>query len=64
MNCSVTPSWLGLEAAAANGSNGTQVGVANVRERLQALYGSAASFALVSNTPDGVLARLELPISS
>ena len=61
---SVADTGLGLEAAAANGSNGTQVGVANVRERLQALYGSAASFALVSNTPDGVLARLELPISS
>ncbi|HTN64961.1 MAG TPA: histidine kinase, partial [Burkholderiaceae bacterium] len=60
---SVADTGLGLEAAAANGSSGTQVGVANVRERLQALYGGTASFALVSNTPDGVLARLELPIS-
>jgi hypothetical protein len=50
---------LGLNAA---DSTGTQLGVANIRERLQALYRDRAAFSLNQNTPRGVTAHLTLPL--
>ena len=40
---------------------GAGVGLANIRERLAALYGDAASFTLVANEPHGVVATIEVP---
>ena len=45
-------------------SKGTQLGVANIRERLHGMHGETASLALAANTPAGVVARLQLPIHS
>jgi hypothetical protein len=55
----VIDNGLGLNAA---GSAGTQVGVANIRERLQPLYRDRAAFALNPNTPHGVTAHLTIPL--
>ncbi|MNT06740.1 Sensor histidine kinase YpdA [compost metagenome] len=43
-------------------TKGTQLGVANIRERLRGMHGDAASLSLNANTPAGVIARLQLPI--
>jgi signal transduction histidine kinase len=51
----------GLGFDACPDAKGTQVGVANIRERLQALYGERAQFSLTPNAPAGVLARLTIP---
>ncbi|APV49375.1 hypothetical protein BWI17_06590 [Betaproteobacteria bacterium GR16-43] len=40
---------------------GAGVGLANIRERLAALYGDAAKLTLVENTPRGVVATIEVP---
>jgi signal transduction histidine kinase len=61
LTLTVTDTGLGLDASAGT-TNGTKVGVANVRERLQALYGDRASFSLTPNTPTGVIARLTIPL--
>ena len=45
-------------------SKGTQLGVANIRERLRGMHGDSASLSLTANTPAGVVARLQLPIHS
>jgi hypothetical protein len=59
----VADDGLGLDASAnSNDSNGTHVGIANIRERLHALYGERASFSLLPNAPDGVLAQLTIPL--
>lgn len=50
---------LGLEAPA---QSGTRVGLANVRERLTALYGEQASFRLYANLPEGAIAEICLPL--
>jgi hypothetical protein len=42
---------------------GSGVGLTNIRERLAALYGDAASLTLVANTPHGVVATIEVPRS-
>ncbi len=42
---------------------GTGVGLTNIRERLAALYGDAASLTLEANTPRGVVATIEVPRS-
>jgi sensor histidine kinase YesM len=39
------------------------VGLVNVRERLAALFGPAATFELIANTPSGLIARLWIPKS-
>ncbi|UTY60806.1 histidine kinase [Massilia sp. erpn] len=44
------------------GKEGTNVGLSNTRERLQALYGNAASLTLEAVAPAGALARILLPI--
>lgn len=56
---SVIDDGLGLDAA---DSAGTQVGVANIRERLQALYGDRAAFSLIPNPPHGVTAQITIPL--
>jgi hypothetical protein len=40
---------------------GTGVGLANVSERLAALYGSAAKVTIDANTPSGTIATIEVP---
>ncbi len=40
---------------------GAGVGLANIRERLAALYGDAAKLTLVANQPQGVVATIEVP---
>jgi sensor histidine kinase YesM len=42
----------------------TKVGLANLRERLHALYGEHGSLSLEPNTPSGVIARLTVPLQS
>ena len=39
------------------------VGLSNIRERLLALYGGAASLALEDNSPRGVVARISVPLA-
>lgn len=63
MKLTVTDTGLGLQAekpALQPSSSG--VGLSNVRERLQALYGADASLTLNPNLPAGVIAQLNLPI--
>jgi LytS/YehU family sensor histidine kinase len=62
LTLSVTDNGLGLDAAANAGSDGMQVGVANTRDRLQALYGAQAAFSLTPNTPHGVHAQITIPL--
>lgn len=47
----------------AGSSPGTGVGLANVRERLGALYGSKAKLLVEANSPSGTIARIEVPYS-
>src|SRR5262249_29515527 len=42
---------------------GTGVGLANVRERLAALYGGRARLIIETNTPTGTIATIEMPYS-
>lgn len=44
-------------------SGGAGVGLANTRQRLATLYGERASLELATNTPRGVIARLQLPLA-
>jgi Histidine kinase len=45
----------------ANAEKGGGVGLANIRERLLALYGETAKLSLESNAPKGVVAIIEIP---
>jgi hypothetical protein len=45
-------------------SIGAGVGLANIRERLEALYGGAAKLTLEANTPKGVIATIEVPMEA
>ena len=45
----------------AGGKPGTGVGLANVRERLAALYSGRAKFTLEANSPSGTIATVEVP---
>ena len=51
----------GFGATAA--TQGTGIGLANVRSRLCALYGERASLTITENAPHGVVARVQLPIA-
>ena len=42
-------------------SRGTGIGLANIRSRLTALYGTAARFTLAPNIPRGIRATIEIP---
>jgi signal transduction histidine kinase len=61
----VSDTGLGLEAThhPRYQNHGTHVGLANVRERLQALYGDRAEFHISPNSPAGTIAQLTLPLS-
>jgi len=59
LTLSIIDDGLGLDAA---DSAGTQLGVANIRERLQALYRDRAAFSLVPNAPHGVTAQITIPL--
>jgi hypothetical protein len=43
------------------GSSGSGIGLANIRSRLQTLYGSAGSLAVRANEPSGVRASIRIP---
>lgn len=58
LRLSIADTGLGVGPASASG---TQVGLANVRERLLALYGPSASLLLAANSPVGTIAQLNLP---
>jgi len=58
LRLSIADTGLGLGVSPARG---TQVGLANVRERLLALYGTSASLLLLANPSDGTIAQLDLP---
>ena len=59
-NLRVTVADTGLGFGAA-GKPGTGVGLANVRERLAALYGGRAKFTIEANSPTGTIATIEVP---
>lgn len=56
----IADNGLGLDAPSSKG--GTQLGLANTRARLHALFGDAATLALIPNGPGGAVARLTLPL--
>ena len=58
---SVADTGLGFGKAA---TAGTGVGLANVRERLQLLYGSRASVAVTANEPSGTVVTITVPYKS
>ena len=43
---------------------GGGIGLSNIRERLQALFGDAAKLTLESNTPRGMIATIEVPTAA
>ncbi|QDZ26866.1 sensor histidine kinase [Noviherbaspirillum sp. UKPF54] len=60
LTLSVADTGLGLDGQ--HQQPGTQVGVANIRERLRALYGERASFTLHPNMPEGAIAQIRIPL--
>ncbi len=54
----------GLGIASTRDSSSTGIGLANLRARLAALYGDAASLKLADNVPQGTVVTIELPIES
>ena len=59
-NLRVTVADTGLGFGAA-GKPGTGVGLANLRERLAALYSGRAKFTIEANSPSGTIATIEVP---
>lgn len=58
LRVTVADTGLGFGAGSAPG---TGVGLANVRERLAALYGGTAKLTVDANTPSGTIATIEVP---
>lgn len=58
LRVTVADTGLGLGAG---GTAGTGVGLANVRERLAALYGGSARLQVEANMPSGTIATIEVP---
>jgi hypothetical protein len=58
LRVTVADSGLGFAAA---GISGSGVGLANVRERLAALYGGAARLSIEANSPSGTIVTIEVP---
>ena len=63
LQLTVSDSGLGLDQSQPS-KNGTHVALANIRERLLALYGAAASLTLTAGRPGGAVARLTLPLAT
>jgi sensor histidine kinase YesM len=61
LTLSVMDTGLGLDASA---DHGMQIGLKNVSERLQVLYGDAATVSLAPNVPNGAIAQLKLPLQT
>ncbi|WP_395707499.1 sensor histidine kinase, partial [Casimicrobium huifangae] len=59
LRIAVADSGVGLAAATGNASDG--VGLSNIRERLAAIYGEAATLSVRDNPPHGVVSTLTLP---
>ena len=55
---SVADTGLGFGRAA---TAGTGVGLANIRERLQLLYGASASLTVAENSPSGTVVTISVP---
>ena len=53
----------GYDEQPAPSADGHHVGNANIRERLQAIFGASASLTLTPNHPEGVIAELTIPYS-
>ena len=58
LTVTVADTGLGFGKAA---TTGTGIGLANIRERLQLLYGNRASMVVAENTPSGTLVTLTVP---
>ena len=58
LRVTVADSGLGFASAGVSGSG---VGLANVRERLAALYGGAAKLSIEANSPSGTIVTIEVP---
>jgi sensor histidine kinase YesM len=60
----VSDTGLGLTAGPQQqpASHASHIGLSNIHERLQALYGAQASLTLKPKLPHGVIAQLQLPI--
>jgi len=58
LRVAVADTGLGFGAA---GSGGSGVGLNNVRERLQALFGARARLTIEPNSPGGTIATIEVP---
>jgi sensor histidine kinase YesM len=62
LTVTIADTGAGLDGQAQSKSGG--VGVTNVQSRLRALFGSDASLTLTENEPRGLVATLEIPVSS
>ncbi len=58
LQVTVADTGLGFGMAA---TAGTGVGLANIRERLQLLYGPKASLTVAANTPSGTVVTITVP---
>jgi two-component system LytT family sensor kinase len=53
---------MGTKPASALPRTGAGIGMKNVQERLEVLYGNQARFVVVSNPGRGTLVTLEIPV--
>jgi signal transduction histidine kinase len=61
LHVTVADTGLGLGAA---GRGGTGVGLANLRERLRAMYGAAGRLTIEQGSAGGTIATIELPVAT
>ena len=61
LDIQIKDTGVGLHTTAVREENGSGVGIANVQNRLVALFGDAASLTLEENQPQGMIAHLSLP---
>jgi two-component system LytT family sensor kinase len=54
---------MGNRPASALRRGGAGIGMKNVRERLEVLYGDQASFSVVSNPGRGTMVSIEIPVN-
>jgi len=57
LRIAVADTGMGLQ----EGSHGSGMGLANLRERLKLLYGARARLSIAPNTPSGVVCVIEIP---